>query len=130
MTRESQRSLTPDESDDDDFGLVIVSLNVFARSQLTELSAFERIDRTKEGGWWYDLGTISSDEADAGERAAALESAVTTLLELLSAVPEATLRDETSFVRLFITLGRGAQTLSPSLVQRIAAANATVWIDA
>ena len=37
--------------------------------------------------------------------------------------------DEASFVRLFMTFGRGAQTLRPALIQKIAAVNATVWID-
>lgn len=115
--------------DDDDFGWVIVTLTVFAPSTIDELSAFERTGESKDDGWSYDLGTIKIDEPDTDRRLHALDSAVSTLLDLLSEVPREVLFDEESFVRLFLTFGRGAQTLWPALIQRIAAVNATVWID-
>lgn len=115
--------------DDDDFGWVIVTLTVFAPSTIDELSAFEWTGEAKDGGRSYDLGTIRIDEPDTDRRLHALDSAVSTLLDLLADVPREVLFDEASFVRLFMTFGRGAQTLWPALIQKIAAVNATVWID-
>lgn len=133
MTLESQSGGLPDREttvdDDEDFGQVLVSLTIFAPSAIDELSAFERTEESRDDGWWYDLGTISIEEEDAGRRLHALDGAVSTMLDLLSEVPRAVLFDERSFVRLFLTFGRGAQTLRPALVQKIAAVNATVWID-
>ncbi|MFC7942408.1 hypothetical protein ACFUPZ_04015 [Microbacterium oxydans] len=114
---------------DDDFGWVIITLTVFAPSTIDELSAFEWIGDAKDGGRSYDLGTIRVDEPDADRRLHALDSSVSTLLDLLSDVPREVLFDEASFVWLFMTFGRGAQTLRPALIQKIAAVNATVWID-
>lgn len=116
-------------SDDDDHGLAIVSLDVFAPSAIDEISAFERAGESRDDGWRYELGTIRIDEKDTDRRQHALDSAVSALLDLLSEVPREVLFDEASFVRLFLTFGRGAQTLWPALVQKIAAVNATVWID-
>lgn len=131
MTSEADPSDTFDDvSDDDDFGHVIVSLGVFVTSALPELAAFERSDRAADGEWRYDLGTIAFDESNAAVRAVALERAISTLLDTLSVVSSETLFEKSSFVRLFITFGRGAQTLSAGIVQRISAVNATIWIDA
>jgi hypothetical protein len=118
-----------DAHDDDDFGWVIVSLSVFAPSAIDELSAFEWTGESTDDGWRYHLGTIRIDERDTDRRLHTLDRAVSTLLDLLSEVPREVLFDEKSFVRLFLTFGRGAQTLWPALVQKIAAVNATVWID-
>lgn len=118
-----------DEDDDDDFGQVIVSLTVVSPTAIAALSAFERDPGTSDD-LWYQLGTTSFVEHDTQRRLDALERAVSTLLDLLSDVPRAILFDDATFVRLFITFGRGAQTLSSALVQRIAEVNATIWIDA
>lgn len=117
------------EDDEDDFGWVIVTLTVFAPVAIDELSAFEWTGEAKDGVRSYGLGTIRIDEPDTDRRVHALDSAVSTLLDLLSDVPREVLFDEASFVRLFMTFGRGAQTLLPALIQKIAAVNATVWID-
>lgn len=117
------------DMNDDDFGWVIVTLTVFAPSTIDELSAFERTGDAKDVGRSYDLGTIRVDEPDTDRRLHALDSSVSTLLDLLSDVPREVLFDEASFVRLFMTFGRGSQTLRPALIQKIAAVNATVWID-
>ncbi|MDF2508416.1 MAG: Flp pilus assembly protein ATPase CpaF [Microbacterium sp.] len=117
------------DDDDDDHGQVIVSLDVFSPSPIEALSAFEWTSEPRDDGWRYQLGTVDFDEPDADERAEALDSAVATLLGLLSEVPREVLFAEGAFVRLFLTFGRGAQTLGSSLVQRIAAVNGTVWID-
>jgi hypothetical protein len=118
-----------DAAEDDDQGQVIVSLDVFSPTPIEALSAFEWTSEARDDGRRYQLGTIEFVEQDAEERAEALDSAVATLLGLLSGVPRELLFDEDAFVRLFLTLGRGAQTLRSSLVQRIAAVNGTVWID-
>lgn len=118
------------EDDEDDFGWVIVTLTVFAPVAIDELSAFEWTGEARDDGVRsYGLGTIRIDEPDTDRRVHALDSAVSTLLDLLSDVPREVLFDEASFVRLFMTFGRGAQTLLPALIQKIAAVNATVWID-
>lgn len=118
-----------DTTDHDDHGLVIVSLDVFSPSPIEALSAFEWTSEPRDDGWRYQLGTVSFDEPEADARADALDNAVTTLLDLLSEVPREVLFDDRAFVRLFLTFGRGAQTLDSSLVQRIAAVNGTIWID-
>ncbi|MDF2558800.1 MAG: Flp pilus assembly protein ATPase CpaF [Microbacterium sp.] len=118
-----------DTTDDDDHGLVIVSLDVFSPSPIEALSAFEWTSEPRDDGWRYQLGTVSFDEPEADARADALDNAVMTLLDLLSEVPREVLFDDRAFVRLFLTFGRGAQTLDSSLVQRIAAVNGTIWID-
>ena len=116
--------------DDDAVGLVIVSLDVFSPSAIPQLSAFEREASLQGGGRHYDLGTIRVTEPDAVRRADALEAAVSALLDLVSAAPRDVLFAEETFVRLFLTLGSGAQTFGASLVRRIADVDATVWIDA
>lgn len=118
-----------DTTDHDDHGLVIVSLDVFSPSPIEALSAFEWTSEPRDDGWRYQLGTVSFDEPEADARADALDNAVMTLLDLLSEVPREVLFDDRAFVRLFLTFGRGAQTLGSSLVQRIAAVNGTIWID-
>lgn len=118
-----------DTTDHDDHGLVIVSLDVFSPSPIEALSAFEWTSEPRDDGWRYQLGTVSFDEPEADARADALDNAVMTLLDLLSEVPREVLFDDRAFVRLFLTFGRGAQTLDSSLVQRIAAVNGTIWID-
>ena len=118
-----------DGVDGDDLGFIIVSLDVFSTAPIAELSAFERVDPNSDGERRYELGKISFEEEDATTRAQMLESTVLTLLDLLREVPRTALFDSGTFVRLFLTLGRGAQTLSSALVQKLAAVNATVWID-
>ena len=122
------RSEASDDADDD-HGQVIVSLDVFAAEAIDELSGFEATVAGQSDGRRYELGTITLFEEDADRRADALDHAVSTLIGILAEVSREALFAEGTFVRLFVTFGAGAQTLSASLVQRIAAVNATVWID-
>ncbi len=59
-----------------------------------------------------------------------LKAAIGQHLDRLAAVPRDALHDPDAFVRLFLTLPRGAETIDAETVKRLAEVNATVWIDA
>lgn len=115
---------------DDDAGHVIVSLAVFSSSRIEELSEFLRDPSASPDQFHYSLGTTTFDESGWERRADLLRTAVNDLLDQLERVPREVLNAPQSFVRLFLTLPAGAETIDASTVKRLAEVNATIWIDA
>ena len=113
---------------DADTGHVIVSLSVFTAVRIDELERYLR-DRA-DSSFSYGLGTVKFDEPAWEARADKLNAVIDNLLDLLDNIPRAVLHAPESFVRLYMTLPTGAETISASTVKRLADVNATIWIDA
>lgn len=113
---------------DADTGHVIVSLSVFTVVRIDELERYLR-DRA-DSSFSYDLGTATFDEPAWEARADKLNATIHELVGQLASVPRDVLHAPESFVRLYMTLPSGAETLEARTVQRLAEVNATVWIDA
>jgi hypothetical protein len=114
---------------DVDAGQVIVSLTVFSADPIDQLASFGTERAAGESEHRYSLGTITFDQPDWNARIDQLESALDTLLDFLDPLPEAVLHAEGTVVRIFMTLPRGAETISARLVRRLANLNVTLWID-
>lgn len=117
--------MAPTDSDPD--GSVIASLSVISPASIEGLEPYRR--ESAEGPHVYDLGTERFRESDAADRAERLDAAITGLLHRLDDVSSSTLHDPATFVRLFLTFGGGAHTLSSDALRRLAGVNATLWID-
>jgi hypothetical protein len=115
---------------DDDAGRVIVSLSVFSSSLVQELSQFLQGPSASPDKFHYRLGTATFDVPAWEPRAEMLHAAINDLLDRLERVPRALLNGPESFVRLFLTLPAGAETIDARTVKRLADVNATIWIDA
>ena len=107
-----------------------MSLTVFSAGPIDQLASLGGERAEGESEHHYALGTITFDQPDWSARIDELETALDTLLDLLDPVPQAVLHAEGTVVRLFMTLPRGAETISARLVRRFANANVTLWIDA
>lgn len=113
---------------DADTGHVIVSLSVSTAVRVDELERYLRDPPVSP--FVYDLGTVKFDEPAWEARADKLNATIHELVDQLASVPRAVLHAPESFVRLYMTLPSGAETLEARTVQRLAGVNATVWIDA
>ncbi|KTS91126.1 hypothetical protein NS183_05600 [Microbacterium testaceum] len=117
-----------DYADADD-GHVIVSFDVSTAVRVGELDQF----RTQPGSapaFSYRLGTVTFDESNAKARADKLNAVIMEFVDRLHGVPPAVLDAPETFVRLFMTLPAGAETLHAETVKRLADVGATIWIDA
>lgn len=113
---------------DADTGQVIVSLSVSTAVRVDELERYLRDPPVSP--FIYDLGRVKFDEPAWDARADKLNTTIHELVDRLESVPLAVLHAPESFVRLFMTLPSGAETLHAGTVKRLAEVNATVWIDA
>ncbi|BAJ75651.1 Flp pilus assembly protein, ATPase CpaF [Microbacterium testaceum StLB037] len=128
---DDRRVMSDEESEadaDDDAGHVIVSLSVSTTTRVDELERY--LEDPSGPPFIYDLGMSSFDESAAEARADKLEMTITELVDRLEDVPRAVLHDPESFVRLYMTLPAGAETIGADIVKRLAEVNATIWIDA
>ena len=112
---------------DDDEGHVILSVTVFGQNEVPGLDALT--ERREADGVRYDIETFAFDETDAGARAEKLNDAILERVALLAPAAEALHRADV-WVRFFVTLPRGAETLRADTVRALADVNATLWIDA
>ena len=113
--------------DDDDEGHVILSVTVFGQNEVPGLDALT--ERREADAVRYDIETFAFDETDAGARAEKLNDAILERVALLAPAAEALHRADV-WVRFFVTLPRGAETLRADTVRALADVNATLWIDA
>jgi len=113
---------------DADTGHLIVSLSVWTAVRVDELERYLR--DPSESGFFYRLGTVKFEEPAWEARADKLNTTIHGLVDQLASVPRDVLHAPESFVRLYMTLPSGAETLEARTVQRLAEVNATVWIDA
>ncbi|MDY0910731.1 hypothetical protein [Microbacterium sp. CFBP9034] len=118
------------EDTDDGEGHVIVSFTVISVAPIEGLAQYLSESRTPADEFFYDLGTTSFEEREAEARADRLEATINAFLDLLEPIPHEALHDPGAFVRLFMTLCRGAETIHAKTLKRLADANATIWIDA
>jgi hypothetical protein len=117
-----------DDSDSGD-GHVIISFDVSTAVRVSEL---EQV-RTKSGSgppFSYHLGTVTFDEPNWEARAEKLNAVILEFVDRLHGVSPAVLNSPETFVRLFMTLPAGAETLDAGTVKRLADVGATIWIDA
>ncbi|WP_406246137.1 hypothetical protein ACI7YT_13795 [Microbacterium sp. M] len=122
--------MTPSSDvDADDVGFVVVSFTVIAARPIDGLVRYLRESRTPDGEFFYDLGTETFEELEAENRADRLDAAINGMLDLVEHVPRSMFHDPHVFVRLYLTFGRGAETVSADALRRMADVNATMWID-
>ncbi|KQZ23923.1 hypothetical protein ASD43_05815 [Microbacterium sp. Root553] len=112
---------------DDDDGHVILSVTVFGQDDVPGLEALT--EHREADGIRYDITTFSFDETDADTRADMLNDAILDRVALLTPAAEALHRTDV-WVRFFLTLPHGAETIRAETVRALAAVNATLWIDA
>lgn len=118
-----------DEPDADN-GHVIVSFDVSTAVRVGELEQSFRAQPGSSTSFRYRLGTVTFDEPDAKARAGKLNAVILEFVDRLEGVPPAVLNAPETFVRLFMTLPAGAETLDAGTVKRLADVGATIWIDA
>lgn len=114
-----------DAADDDT--RVILSVTVFSLQAVPGLDALKK--RRDTDGYRYDIESLSFDEPDAEVRADTLNDALLARVALLAPAAEALHRPDVR-VRFFVTLPRGAETITAETVRALASVNATLWIDA
>lgn len=115
---------------DADNGHVIVSFDVSTAVRVGELEQSFRAQPGSSTPFWYHLGTVTFDEPDWEARADKLNAVIMEFVDRLHGVPPAVLDAPETFVRLFMTLPAGAETLHAETVKRLADVGATIWIDA
>ncbi|MFE1664560.1 hypothetical protein [Microbacterium sp. P02] len=118
----------PPEANDDSY--VIVSFTVISAARIEGLTQYLAEPDTTFDGFFYDLGTTTFDEPGWEARADKLHQAINVSLDRVAPIPRELLTDPGTFVRLFVTLPSGAETIDAQTVKRLADANATIWIDA
>ncbi|KTS11400.1 hypothetical protein [Microbacterium testaceum] len=118
-----------DDADADD-GHVIISFDVSTAVRVGELEQSFRAQPRSSTSFRYRLGTVTFDEPDAKARADKLNAVIMEFVDRLHGVPPAVLDAPETFVRLFMTLPAGAETLHTETVKRLADVGATIWIDA
>lgn len=126
---ENRRVTQGSDIDTDDAGLVIVSFTVLAATPIDGLVRYLHESRTRGDEFFYDLGTETFEEPEAQNRADKLDAAINGFLDLMEPIPREVLHDSQAFVRLYMTFGRGAETVSAKALRRLAGVNATMWID-
>lgn len=122
--------MTDDPEDEADDGYVIVSFTVISQAPIEGLAQYLEGSRTPADEYFYSLGTTTFEEPGWEARADKLDATINAFLDLLEPIPRDVLHDPGAFVRLFMTLCRGAETLRAETVKRLADVNATIWIDA
>lgn len=118
------------EAEAGDNGYVIVSFTVISTAPIEGLAQYLRDSRTPADEFFYDLGTTSFEEPGSEARADKLQATINGFLDLVEPIPRAVLHHPGAFVRLFMTLCRGAETIDAKTLKRLADVNATIWIDA
>jgi hypothetical protein len=73
---------------------------------------------------------VTFDEPNWEARAEKLNAVILEFVDRLHGVSPAVLNSPETFVRLFMTLPAGAETLDAGTVKRLADVGATIWIDA
>ncbi len=116
-----------DGDGDGDDTRVILSVTVFSLQAVPGLDALRK--RRDTAGYRYDIESLSFDEPDAEVRANTLNDALLARVALLAPASEALHRPDV-WVRFFVTLPRGAETITAETVRALASVNATLWIDA
>ncbi|UNK69968.1 hypothetical protein [Microbacterium sp. H1-D42] len=116
--------------DPDNFGHVIVSFTIGTAAPIENLVQYLHPSPAPGAEFFYDLGTETFEEPSSASRADKLDATINSFLELVESTPRDALHHPEAFVRLFMTLGRGAETISATTLKRLADVNATVWIDA
>ena len=116
--------ISPENEDDSQ---VILSVTAFGENPIPALEAFEVPQ--KNGGFRYDVGHVVFEESDWNARADALNDALTEHVARLAPAAAALHRPDV-WVRFFLTLPRGAETITAEAVHGLASVNATLWIDA
>lgn len=111
-------------------GHVIVSFDVFSPKVIQELADYSSKIQAPTDSYRYRFETTTFDEPELQLRAAKLESTINDYLDRLQSVPRDVLHGQESFVRLYVSIPAGAETINARTVQRLAEANATIWIDA
>lgn len=109
---------------------MILSFSVFSLTRIGELSAFLEEPSSPTDEFHYQLGTTTFDEPAWERRAEQLRAAINAFVDQLEHVPRDVLNSPGSFVRLFVTLPSGAETIDANTVKRLGDVNATIWIDA
>jgi hypothetical protein len=109
---------------------VIVSFTVISATRIEGLTQYLAEPTATVGGFFYDLGTTTFDEPGWEARASKLHQAINASLDRVEPIPREVLNDPGTFVRLFVTLPSGAETIDAQTVKRLADANTTIWIDA
>ena len=111
-------------------GDVIVSFDVFTATRIEQLAEYSSESPSAGDGFHYSLGTTRFSEPSRQLRADLLRSRINQYLDLVATVSREVLDAPDSFVRLFLTLSPGDETIDAVAVKRLADANATIWIDA
>ncbi|WP_413354678.1 hypothetical protein [Microbacterium sp. 1P06AB] len=114
----------------DDIGHIIATFTVVAEAPVEGLEQYSRESRDPADPVVHHLGSVTIDEPDAKARADALESAIDVFLDRADHVPRPVLHGPGVFVRLYVSFGHGAQTITSRTIRRLADVNATLWIDA
>jgi hypothetical protein len=114
---------------------MIFSLSVISEEPIGSLASYQTQARPRHAGnthFHYDIGKVSFEEGEWRRRADLLNDAIGELLDRLDGtdVTPEELFDPGVFVRAFLTLPPGAETIRANLVQRLGRINATLWIDA
>lgn len=122
--------MSEDSPEADDDGHVIVSFTVISAKRIEGLTEYLSEPTSSAEDFFYDLGTTTFNEPGWEARADLLHQAINTLLDRVEPISRESLQDRGTFVRLFITLPSGAETIDAQTVKRLADANATIWIDA
>lgn len=129
------RRLRASSKDEESSTLVIFSLDVISEEPIPSLASLQaeaRPHRIDDTHFQYHIGKVSFEEGDWTRRADLLDDAIGELLDRLdrTGVTPEELSDPAVFVRAFLTLPPGAETVRANLVQRLGRVNATLWIDA
>jgi hypothetical protein len=124
------RGVTEISLNADDEGQVIASFTVISAARIEGLTQYLDEPTTAVDGFFYDLGTTTFDEPGWEARADKLHRAINAFLDRVEPIPRELLNDPGTFVRLFITLPSGAETIDAQTVKRLADANTAIWIDA
>lgn len=109
---------------------VTVSLSVFGAGRIERLEDYLQESAGPTDEHRYHLGTTTFNEPSWDRRAETLATTINDLLDRLASIPPDVLHAPTAFVRLFLTLPSGAETIDAKTLKRLAEVNATVWIDA
>lgn len=119
-----EADVSPNDEDDSQ---VILSVTAFGENPIPALEAFEVPQA--DGGFRYDVGHVVFKESDWSARADVLNDALTEHVARLTSATAALHRPDV-WVRFFLTLPRGAETITAETLRGLASVNATLWIDA
>ncbi len=124
MTTESDA--LPDDADND-HSMIILSVTVFSEDRIDGLAIFEV--PSENGVFRYDVAHVDFEERDGNRRADVLNDTLNENIARLVPMAEA-LHAPGVWVRFFLTLPHGAETIAAETVRGLASVNATLWIDA